>query len=93
MNSDSHLLIEFVHDFNAHEEETKLAYTFDAGPNCCLLMEAETMPLFLSKFAQCFNLNKDLLKKLGNFFIKNLDTFLEKSFVFIIKGGVCNIFL
>jgi diphosphomevalonate decarboxylase len=34
-------------DINAGSPRPKVAYTFDAGPNCCLLMEEETVGEFL----------------------------------------------
>lgn len=40
-------LIELVHAFNEFHDQRKVAYTFDAGPNCCLLMEEQTLKEFL----------------------------------------------
>lgn len=37
LNDASWHLIETVHEFN--ESETRAAYTFDAGPNACILIE------------------------------------------------------
>lgn len=65
MNSDSHLLIEFVHNFNEAMGETKLAYTFDAGPNCCLLMEEETLELIYTAISHYFTIDAEILKKFG----------------------------
>ncbi|KAL3100031.1 hypothetical protein niasHS_001957 [Heterodera schachtii] len=53
LNVTSHALIEFVHDFNTRYG-TRLAYTFDAGPNCCLLFEMETLGLLQHAFTKCF---------------------------------------
>lgn len=38
MNEVSHSIVDYVHQFNKAELETKLCYTFDAGPNACLFM-------------------------------------------------------
>lgn len=43
MNDVSHSISEFVHTYNELAGETKVAYTFDAGPNACLYLEEETV--------------------------------------------------
>lgn len=43
MNDVSHLIAEFVHKYNELVGETKVAYTFDAGPNACLYLEDENI--------------------------------------------------
>lgn len=43
MNDVSHLIAEFVHKYNELAGETKVAYTFDAGPNACLYLEEENI--------------------------------------------------
>jgi diphosphomevalonate decarboxylase len=62
LNADSHALIEFVHAFNAVSDETRLAYTFDAGPNCCLLMETTTLKDFYAAFNRRFEFDQALVK-------------------------------
>lgn len=38
MNDVSHAIAAFVHQFNDFKGETKVAYTYDAGPNACLYL-------------------------------------------------------
>ncbi|KAK6185957.1 hypothetical protein SNE40_008084 [Patella caerulea] len=38
MTDVSRQIVRFVHSFNNHSGETKVAYTFDAGPNACLYL-------------------------------------------------------
>jgi len=54
LNETSHALINFVTQFNQLSKEIKLAYTFDAGPNCFLLMEKQSLPLVSSLIKTCF---------------------------------------
>ncbi|CAG9130638.1 unnamed protein product [Plutella xylostella] len=43
----SHTIIELIHSYNEICRETKVAYTFDAGPNACLYMlESEVPKIF-----------------------------------------------
>ncbi|KAF7640272.1 Diphosphomevalonate decarboxylase [Meloidogyne graminicola] len=61
LNSISYSLMEFVHDFNYFYSKQLIAYTFDAGPNCFLIFEESTFPLFYKQFKKCFNYKEDLL--------------------------------
>lgn len=54
--------MEFVHEFNAHFGEIRLAYTFDAGPNCCLILEEKTLSAVLESLRRCFKFDYNLLK-------------------------------
>jgi len=54
LNDTSFQLIDFVTRFNEICGETKLAYTFDAGPNCFLLMEEKTVSLVSAIIQECF---------------------------------------
>ncbi|KAI5701285.1 hypothetical protein M8J76_014903 [Diaphorina citri] len=54
MNDTSHSIVRFVHEFNTVVGETKVAYTFDAGPNACLYVLENTVPLLLSTLVQYF---------------------------------------
>ena len=42
MNDTSHAIVRFVHAFD--KEQTKVAYTFDAGPNACLYVLEQHVP-------------------------------------------------
>lgn len=48
MNEISHSIINLIHDFNESLNETKVAYTFDAGPNACLFLLEKNAPLVLA---------------------------------------------
>jgi mevalonate pyrophosphate decarboxylase len=60
--------MDFVYAFN-HTNGTRLAYTFDAGPNCCLLLEQETLPLFKAAFVRCFQFHCEFLAELDGLFL------------------------
>lgn len=48
LNEISHTIIDYVHQFNRLECETKLCYTFDAGPNACLFVLEKNLKKVLS---------------------------------------------
>lgn len=56
----SHAVINAVHSYNAAWtavegcEQTKAGYTFDAGPNACILILRENVPHFVSYLKQVF---------------------------------------
>jgi diphosphomevalonate decarboxylase len=50
MNDVSHAIVNFVHEFNRNEGETKVAYTFDAGPNACLYLPEKYVKRVLAFF-------------------------------------------
>lgn len=54
MNDTSHAIVSYVHMFNKHEGETKVAYTFDAGPNACLYLLEKNVKRVLSFINQVF---------------------------------------
>ncbi|XP_044111504.1 diphosphomevalonate decarboxylase [Neovison vison] len=43
-----------VHRFNAHHGRTKVAYTFDAGPNAVVFALHDTVPEFVAAVRHCF---------------------------------------
>lgn len=54
MNDTSHAIVSYVHMFNKHEGETKVAYTFDAGPNACLYLLEKNVKRVLSFINRVF---------------------------------------
>lgn len=48
MNDVSHAIVSYIHEFNKNEGETKVAYTFDAGPNACLYLPEKHVKRVLS---------------------------------------------
>uniref|UniRef100_A0A914VRD7 Diphosphomevalonate decarboxylase n=1 Tax=Plectus sambesii TaxID=2011161 RepID=A0A914VRD7_9BILA len=48
LNEASWHLIGLVHALNDHFGATRVAYTFDAGPNCCLFAEVDFIPTLLA---------------------------------------------
>lgn len=48
MNDTSHSIVNYVHAFNQLEGETKVCYTFDAGPNACLYLLEKNVKRVLS---------------------------------------------
>lgn len=54
MNDVSHAITNYVHWFNQLEGETKVAYTFDAGPNACLYLLEKNVKRALSFINHAF---------------------------------------
>ncbi|CAH1395100.1 unnamed protein product [Nezara viridula] len=54
MNDVSHTIVEFVHSYNKIKGTTKLAYTFDAGPNACLFLQEEDVAEVVATIKQVF---------------------------------------
>ncbi|XP_029781280.1 diphosphomevalonate decarboxylase [Suricata suricatta] len=54
LSDTSRRLIRLVHCFNAHHGQTKVAYTFDAGPNAVVFTLADTVPEFVATVRHCF---------------------------------------
>lgn len=48
MNDVSHKIANLVHTYNTFKKSTKVAYTFDAGPNACLYLLEDDVSNFLS---------------------------------------------
>ncbi|CAG2192378.1 MVD [Mytilus edulis] len=48
MTDTSHQIIRLVHQYNNINEDVKVSYTFDAGPNACLFMLDSEIPRFFS---------------------------------------------
>lgn len=60
MNDVSHTIVSFVHAFNQIEGETKVAYTFDAGPNACLYLLEKNVKRVLSFINYVFPNDKQM---------------------------------
>uniref|UniRef100_A0A0N5AW35 Diphosphomevalonate decarboxylase n=1 Tax=Syphacia muris TaxID=451379 RepID=A0A0N5AW35_9BILA len=60
LSEDSWHLIRIVHAVNDAVKSTKLAYTFDAGPNCTLFLEEDFVPTALAAVKKYCLLTDDL---------------------------------
>ncbi|KAI5939055.1 Diphosphomevalonate decarboxylase [Manis javanica] len=54
LNDTSRRIIQLVHRFNAHHGRTKVAYTFDAGPNAVIFALDDTVAEFVAAVRHCF---------------------------------------
>ncbi|NWY62124.1 MVD1 decarboxylase, partial [Chionis minor] len=54
LNDLSRQIIALTHRFNAHHGRTKVAYTFDAGPNAVIFMLADTVAEFVEVVRRSF---------------------------------------
>lgn len=54
LNDISQRIIALVHRFNAHHGRTKVAYTFDAGPNAVVFMLEDTVDEFVEVVRRSF---------------------------------------
>ncbi|XP_054444804.1 diphosphomevalonate decarboxylase isoform X2 [Pteronotus mesoamericanus] len=65
LNDTSRRIIHLVHRFNAHHGQTKVAYTFDAGPNAVIFTLDDTVAEFVAAVKHCFppESNKDKFLK------------------------------
>lgn len=48
MNDTSHAIVDLIHAYNIASGKTKVAYTFDAGPNACLYLLESEVPKLLA---------------------------------------------
>lgn len=55
MNDNSRRLIDFIVGYNQQKDTTIAAYTFDAGPNCCVFIEDSNVDNFLAAFNSTFS--------------------------------------
>ncbi|XP_006860173.1 PREDICTED: diphosphomevalonate decarboxylase [Chrysochloris asiatica] len=54
LNDTSKNIIHLVHRFNTYHGQTKVAYTFDAGPNAVIFTLEDTMAEFVAAVRHCF---------------------------------------
>ncbi|XP_045845209.1 LOW QUALITY PROTEIN: diphosphomevalonate decarboxylase [Meles meles] len=54
LSDTSRRIMHLVHRFNAHHGQTKVAYTFDAGPNAVVFALHDTVPEFVAAVRHCF---------------------------------------
>ncbi|NWJ03921.1 MVD1 decarboxylase, partial [Crypturellus undulatus] len=54
LNDVSRRIIALAHRYNAHHGRTKVAYTFDAGPNAVVFALADTVDEFVEVLRRCF---------------------------------------
>nr|XP_003418108.1 LOW QUALITY PROTEIN: diphosphomevalonate decarboxylase [Loxodonta africana] len=54
LNDTSRHIMDLVHRFNAHHGQTKVAYTFDAGPNAVVFTLDDTVAEFVAAVSHCF---------------------------------------
>ncbi|XP_011370192.1 diphosphomevalonate decarboxylase [Pteropus medius] len=67
LNDISRRIIQLVHRFNTHYGETKVAYTFDAGPNAVIFTLDDTVAEFVAVVMHSFPLESN-----GDKFLKGL---------------------
>uniref|UniRef100_A0A915PZE4 Diphosphomevalonate decarboxylase n=1 Tax=Setaria digitata TaxID=48799 RepID=A0A915PZE4_9BILA len=63
LNDSSWYLMRIVHALNKYCKSIKVAYTFDAGPNCCLFLESADVPLVLATINKYCELSSTLIEK------------------------------
>ncbi|CAG9533711.1 unnamed protein product [Cercopithifilaria johnstoni] len=63
LNDNSWYFMRLIYALNRHCKSTKVAYTFDAGPNCCLFLESVNVPLILAAINKYCKLQSDLIER------------------------------
>uniref|UniRef100_A0A1I7VL95 Diphosphomevalonate decarboxylase n=1 Tax=Loa loa TaxID=7209 RepID=A0A1I7VL95_LOALO len=83
LNNHSWYFMQLIHALNRHCKSTKVAYTFDAGPNCCLFLESINVPLILAAIDKYCKLPSDLIEQITKcpaaFEYKNLKNLMEEE--------------
>ncbi|GAB6021397.1 hypothetical protein CHUAL_004007 [Chamberlinius hualienensis] len=54
MNDTSHAIVRLIHAFNDYNNSVLAAYTFDAGPNACIVTRKDNVPELLALFHHVF---------------------------------------
>ncbi|CAD5217268.1 unnamed protein product [Bursaphelenchus xylophilus] len=63
LNDRSRALINFICSYNKSQGRLVAAYTFDAGPNCCVFIQEKDVKPFLQAVAEKFDFNHALVPK------------------------------
>lgn len=63
MNDVSHRIVQLVHKYNEREGQTRVAYTFDAGPNAVLYMMEKYVSAFVTLLTVAFPVTVDRAAK------------------------------
>lgn len=94
MNDISHAIVNYVHAFNQLEGETKVAYTFDAGPNACLYVLEKHVKRVLTFVNHVFpNENQRTVEYVRGISIDSDAEVRKISFYFISLSRIfCNFF-
>jgi diphosphomevalonate decarboxylase len=88
LNDNSRRLIDFIVSYNQQKGVTVAAYTFDAGPNCCVFIESVNVDDFLSAFNGTFSNSSATNGMLnGDADYSNYKLPLKNIFVSSVGGG------
>lgn len=91
MNDVSHAIAAFVHAYNSAVGHTRVAYTFDAGPNACLYVLKEQVPSLLKALQKAFpndaSSSVEYLKGISTNLEDTTDSFAPSSTDDIILNG------
>ncbi|VDK78328.1 unnamed protein product [Litomosoides sigmodontis] len=83
LNDNSWYFMRLIHALNRHFKSTKVAYTFDAGPNCCLFLESVNVPLILAAIKKYCKLQSNLIEQVTRCSAaceyQNLKSLIEKE--------------
>uniref|UniRef100_A0A0R3RWP2 Diphosphomevalonate decarboxylase n=1 Tax=Elaeophora elaphi TaxID=1147741 RepID=A0A0R3RWP2_9BILA len=90
LSDNSWYLMRLIHALNRHCKSLKVAYTFDAGPNCCLFLESVNVPLILAAINKYCKLQSDFIEQVAKcsaaFEYKNLKSLVEEQDLVLFDG-------
>ncbi|VDN60425.1 unnamed protein product [Dracunculus medinensis] len=78
LNESSWNLINLVDCLNNYFKQSRVAYSFDAGPNCCLFMESNFVPIILVVLKKFCNLSDDIIERITRSGVIDCDNLKEQ---------------